>query len=173
MNRTQYKQWLIQRLAEVEPTIARPATEHEAQIVFEAKSHAYALGLYELANQLPERETKTPLDCCLRLRECLAYLERPPSAARDGDSLIGLEEAAQILGYKPSGLRKIVAKRRIQFVQHGRGPIKFRREWLDEFINANGGGPQDIQRSPAQSRISPIAMEPRFGFDPSLFHADS
>jgi hypothetical protein len=58
--------------------------------------------------------------------------------------LLTLEEAAAQLGYSASGLRKIVNSTKagksgaaIQFFQVGRGPIKFRQEWLDEFIDAN------------------------------------
>ena len=88
MTKNEFKQWLEERLAEVEATIDRPATAHEANIVFEAKKHAYALRLFELANMMPERELKTPLDCCLRLQECLLYLETPPPVACDDDTLI-------------------------------------------------------------------------------------
>ena len=59
-------------------------------------------------------------------------------------SLVSLEDAATMLGYTPSGLRKIINRTRagkpgptIQFFQVGKGPIKFRPEWIDEFIAAN------------------------------------
>jgi hypothetical protein len=58
--------------------------------------------------------------------------------------LLTLEEAAAQLGYSASGLRKIVNSTKagkggagILFFQVGRGPIKFRQEWLDEFVEAN------------------------------------
>jgi hypothetical protein len=62
--------------------------------------------------------------------------------------LITLSEAAKRLGYSAWGLRKIVtrSKRREaaglpplikSFQLARRGPIKFRHEWLDEFIEAN------------------------------------
>jgi hypothetical protein len=60
------------------------------------------------------------------------------------DPLLSLDEAAKLLGYSPSGLRKIVNRTKagkqdaaIQFFQVGKGPIKFRREWIDDFIAAN------------------------------------
>lgn len=69
------------------------------------------------------------------------------------DSLLSLEEAAELLGYSPSGLRKIVNRTRagklgatIRFFQIGNGPIKFKREWLDDFISANSVIP--VQRRP-------------------------
>ena len=54
------------------------------------------------------------------------------------ETLIGLEEAAQLLGYSVSGLRKIINRSRrkirgepavgptIRFFQAGRSPIKFK-----------------------------------------------
>ena len=69
------------------------------------------------------------------------------------DSLISLEEAAELLGYSPSGLRKIVNRTRagksaatIRFFQIGNGPIKIKREWVDDFIAANSVMP--VQRRP-------------------------
>ena len=69
------------------------------------------------------------------------------------DELISLESAARLLGYTPSGLRKIVRRTKqgkpgatIQFVQVGKGPIRFKREWLDEFVEANSVAPP--QRPP-------------------------
>lgn len=60
------------------------------------------------------------------------------------EPLLTLEEAAKLLGYSASGLRKIVNRTKagkvggtIQFFQLGRGPIKFKREWIDDFIAAN------------------------------------
>lgn len=89
------------------------------------------------------------------------------------DALLNLRDAAAYLGYNSAGLRKIVKGRQIQFVQNGRGPIKFRRQWLDDFIATKAGGPRDVKRSPVQRRRSAIAAAPSHGFDPDLFHADS
>ena len=178
MTRNQYKQWLIQRLVEVEARIDRPATEREANIVFEAKKYAYALRLFELANLMLELELKTPLDCCLRLQECLRYLDNPPPVACDDDSLIDLKEAARILGYSVDRTRRLANKGEIRYVRfgQGRGRFKFRREWLAEHIaGGSSTGPKQIDRSPAQSRttlITPLTIEPRYGFDPSLFRTN-
>ena len=63
--------------------------------------------------------------------------------------LLSLKEAAAYLGYTERGLRKIVGRSwlarlrtgswnvpTIEFSQAGkRGAIRFRREWLDDFIN--------------------------------------
>jgi hypothetical protein len=90
------------------------------------------------------------------------------------EPLLNLAEAAALLGYAPSGLRKIVNRTKrgeqggaIRFMQVGRGPIRFRRAWIEEFIEANTTGPKPVERSPVQRR-SP-SIEPRFGFDPKLF----
>jgi len=173
MTRKQYKQWLIERLAEVEERIDRPATEREASIVFEAKKHAYFLGLRELANMLPERELKTPLDCCLRLQDCLDWVENPPPADYDEDTLIDLKEAARLIGYSVDRTRRLAKKGDITYVQNGRGRIKFRRKAIDEYIAANSTGPKKIDRLPAQRRAMPIVFEPRPSFDPSFFQSNS
>lgn len=179
MTREQYKQWLLERLAEVEAKIdqeeARPATAHEANIVFEAKKHAYKLQLFELANLMPERELKTPLDCCLRLRECLDYLETPPPAACDDNSLLDAKEAARILSLSVDRTRRLANKGEIRHVRFGgrRGQFKFRREWLEEYIAGSLTGPKKINRSPSQRRAMPIVFEPRESFDPSFFQSNS
>lgn len=178
MTRNQYKRWLSERLAEIEDrTVEREATAREADTVFEAKCIAYDLELYDLAKQLPERPRKTQLDCCLRLRECLDFLEHlenPPSAPVDDNRLLSLKEAAEYLGYKPEGLRTVVKQGRIQFSKNGeRGHYKFRRAWLEEFLRTQGGGPESIDRAPAQRREMPIAFDLRPSFDPSFFQSDS
>lgn len=61
--------------------------------------------------------------------------------------LLSLPEAADALGYSVKGLRKIVDRSRakangvrtrgptIRFFQTSKGaPVKFKREWLEEFI---------------------------------------
>jgi hypothetical protein len=48
--------------------------------------------------------------------------------------MIGLKEAAQMIGYSVPGLRDLVKRRKIKsFQPHAHCPIKFRQEWLDEF----------------------------------------
>lgn len=177
MTKKQFKLWLIRRLGEVEQTIDRPATAREADTVYEAKRYAYELGLRPLADMMPERDLKTPLDCCLRLHECLDYLrnlENPPSVPVDDNAWLSLKQAAAYLGYKTEGFRPIVAQGRVQFERNGeRGRYKFRRAWLDEFRRTIGGGPESIDRSPAQRREMPIAFDLRPNFDPSFFQSDS
>lgn len=97
------------------------------------------------------------------------------------DELIGLNQAARILGYSPSGLRRIVeATRRrtagrsvtgptIKFFQPGpRGEIKFSPQWIKEFIAENTVDPAAKPR-PATRRTrkrSSLATTPdTHGFD--------
>jgi len=101
-----------------------------------------------------------------------AQLQLHSPAPSAPDALLNLNEAAAYLDYAPAGLRKLVAQQRIQYTQNGRGPIRFRREWLDKFIAENAGGPQDVPRSPAQRRTKSISVTSSHGFDPALFHAD-
>ncbi len=72
---------------------------------------------------------------------------RPTKGA---DDMIPLAAAASQLYYSTSGLRKIVARTKsgrpgakIQFFQIGSGHIKFRQEWLDEFVRSNSIGPDE------------------------------
>lgn len=73
------------------------------------------------------------------------------------ESLIGLEEAAQLLGYSVSGLRKIINRSRrkirgepavgptIRFFQAGpKAPIKFKPVWIEDFICQHTGDPSRI-----------------------------
>lgn len=86
--------------------------------------------------------------------------------------LISLSDAAQLLGYSTSGLRKLVRRRAIRFFQlRPHSPIKFRREWLDEFVAAHcaePGAPADVKKR--QKPKAGSIVEPAFGFDPSLLN---
>ena len=93
------------------------------------------------------------------LARCLETFEAPAE-------LIPLATAADLLGYKPAGLRKVVKTGRIRHVQNGNGPIKFRREWIDEYIQANN--PKGVERSPAKTKPKPPKSTIP-GFNPKLF----
>lgn len=75
--------------------------------------------------------------------------------------MLSLKDAAKRVGYSPSGLRKIVNRTKagkpgpqIQFFQVPRGRIKFRLEWLDDFVLANSVEPGEVQpfRKPVNGR---------------------
>lgn len=114
-----------------------------------------------------------------QLIEVRRYLAAAIAATEtQSDELLTLDEAAKVLGYTASGLRKIVNRTKaggqgptISFVQVGQGPIKFRHESLDEYIKANTVSPQGVERQPKKEPApSPvIAIEPRYGFDPSFY----
>jgi hypothetical protein len=83
------------------------------------------------------------------------------------DRLLSLAEAAELLGMEASGLRKIVARTKrgtpgpqIQFFQIGQGHIKFRREWIERFIEDHSIKPGQVrQRKPQQPRSKLTAYE--------------
>jgi excisionase family DNA binding protein len=95
MNTTEFKDWISERLAELEPTIGRPASQSEAAIVAEAKQYAYGLGLHDLAYTLPDTErVKTPLTAANQLKRCLAALETETPAEPQTDWLTVQQAAA-------------------------------------------------------------------------------
>jgi hypothetical protein len=106
--------------------------------------------------------------------------------------MIGLDEAAQLLGYSVSGLRKIVDRSRrrlrgepvvrpmIQFFQAGpKAPIKFKPQWVDDFIRQHTGDPSRnvpqpnrVQRTPVaapNAELVPPDVGESLGFDPTLY----
>lgn len=92
----------------------------------------------------------------------LAAVQSSPT----NDGLLPLADAAQILGYKPAGLRKLAKQGAIRYFQNGRGPIKFHKEWIDAYLQSNN--PSGVKRSPAQCRTQPTRSS-IVGFDPILF----
>src|SRR5262245_60708964 len=70
---TAFRQWVHDATAELwlhRDNESREYHRKVARLIRRAKQHAYTLDL-EVANDLPERPTKTPLDGLLRLRDCL------------------------------------------------------------------------------------------------------
>lgn len=82
--------------------------------------------------------------------------------------MLSLEQAAAYLGYSPSGLRKLVQRTRerkhgrtIKFFQSGKwSNIKFKQEWLDEFIEQ--GTVEPVPTKP-KKRVSNAEVERIFG----------
>jgi excisionase family DNA binding protein len=76
--------------------------------------------------------------------------------------LLNLNEAADVLGYSVSGLRKLIrANRGPRYTRAGqRGQFRFKQEWLEEFVE-QGATP-----------VKPLRVRPKiksqFGFDPAL-----
>ena len=72
--------------------------------------------------------------------------------------MLDIEEVAQQLGCTVSGVRKVVARGEIRYFQHGkRGRLKFKPEWVDEFVAEHTHAPTDEQprRAPAKRASKP------------------
>ena len=71
MTTKQFRSWLLATLDQI-PVENRAPIRRFAEIVAEAKAHAYAVGLYDLALTLPDtEEVKTALTAANQLRRCL------------------------------------------------------------------------------------------------------
>lgn len=72
--------------------------------------------------------------------------------------MLGIEDAAEQLGCTVSGVRKIVARGEIRYFQHGkRGTLRFKPEWIEEFIaqHTHAPGNQPPPRMPARRAPKP------------------
>ncbi|MBX3427597.1 MAG: hypothetical protein KF688_18095 [Pirellulales bacterium] len=129
------------------------ADEYVAGIVNQVSEWAAANGHAALVREWTPAATR--LEARRYLAEAIAATKTAPN-----DELLTLDQAADILGYSASGLRKIITQTKagkpgIQFSQIGNGPIKFKREWLDEFAVANSTMP----RQP-RPRVEPQHLKP-------------
>ena len=89
--------------------------------------------------------------------------------------LLDIASVARQLGCTVSGVRKVVARGEIRYFQHGkRGRLKFKPEWVDEFIASHTHAPSDEQprRVPAKRASKPPSRDSRdsgkvcgFGWD--------
>jgi len=93
--------------------------------------------------------------------------------------LLSLQEAAEALGYSVKGLRKIVDRSRsrargvrtrgptIKFFQAGEhSPIKFKPQWIEEFITGHTIDPAP----PVRMNGERIVHQNSSGLDPALFN---
>jgi predicted DNA-binding transcriptional regulator AlpA len=80
-----------------------------ARVIRHAKAIAYRLGMYRLADTLPERTTKTPLDGCLRIRECLQFCNGESPEPTDPAALLTIQQVAGLLHVDPRTVRRRVA----------------------------------------------------------------
>ena len=72
--------------------------------------------------------------------------------------MLNIEEVAKQLGCTVSGVRKVVARGEIRYFQHGkRGRLKFKPEWVDEFVASHTHAPSNEQphRVPAKRASKP------------------
>jgi hypothetical protein len=103
------------------------------------------------------------------------------------EAMIGVREAARILGCSESGVRRLVDNTRrkaagadvrqptIRFFQATKnGDIKFRPEWIGDFVTGNTLDPDDfVTPAPAASRQrqkqpSTRVLKAKHGLDPAL-----
>ena len=105
---TAFRRWVERAADELRPLVDCDTDQHNAQIarlIRRAKRHAFTLGLYELADKLPERSEKTPLDGLLRLRECVRReCDQNPDA-----QLLTIREVAAMLAIDERSVRRRVA----------------------------------------------------------------
>ena len=156
----QFRRWLSDHIDSLEggDEFNESLWKEAHALVDEAREYAYQLRLPDVVMLAKPGEPR------LRLCEMIAAL---PSETVDESALIDLATAAELLGYKPAGLRKVVKAGQIRYVQNGKGPIKFRREWVEEFIKSNN--PKGVERSPSQRRTPPPPISTVTGFDPKYF----
>ena len=71
--------------------------------------------------------------------------------------MLDINDVATQLGNTPSGVRKLVAKKEIKYFQHGKhGRIKFKQEWIDEFIDKNTIAPKSELSTPKPKTKKPL-----------------
>lgn len=74
---TTFRQWVRRATDELTAKIDNEPDKETyfqvAKVIRRAKRHAFTLGLFGLADKLPERMAKSPIDGLLRLRECARY----------------------------------------------------------------------------------------------------
>jgi len=158
MTLTELKNWCRSQLELLDTEGEADSTS--AGIVRKLKQHCYDCGLYDFALTLPIERRKYPISAAIQLKRTLAELEIPP----DDNSLLDMQQAAAILGYQVSGLRRIVRQGRIQYLQNGQGPIKFKREWLEDFANSLIATTTENQQKQPQGITEAV-----YGFDPNLY----
>jgi hypothetical protein len=83
--------------------------------------------------------------------------ERRPVAV-----MLSLAQAAELLGYSTSGLRKLVRRGDVRYFQaRPHAPLKFRQEWLDDFIECGSQPSEPARRQRRPKPAPPVAN--RFG----------
>ena len=91
----------------------------------------------------------------------------------EDDRLISLAEAAAYCGYTEDAFREIVARPRNRpryFQTQKKGSIKFRKSWLDEWIQENSKGEEPIVAAPVRRKRGwkPSIVSNGMGLDMSL-----
>lgn len=134
----QFKRWLKAQLVMLDKLAEQPYLDEDfgdmGQMISEAARKASMLGFGQWSFYADTEQLGI-----IRAREILSEIIAALDAktADAISELLTLEQAAKHLGYSPSGLRKMAKRGDVRCVQSKpSAPLKFRREWLDEFGKA-------------------------------------
>ncbi len=141
---TAFRDWARRAVAAIEPLIAADvmadfdAETHAdlARLVRLAKAHAYRLGLFGLANRLPEPRFKTVLDALLRLQTCARH--KSGGRKSNGRGRLTPPQVAERYGASPDTVRGWIERgelRAVNIARPGSKRARYRIEpdALDEF----------------------------------------
>ena len=123
------------------------------------KDYYTSVEIEEIVNttrRLACRFMDDPGRCQYTVHAALAYVGRilrelfTPDVPKE---MLSLREASRLLGYTEKGLRKIVARKGIEcFQSKPWAPIKFKREWIDNFVESH-----TKQRPVARPKSKPLS----------------
>lgn len=78
--------------------------------------------------------------------------------------MLNLAQAAKMLGYSSSGLRKLVRRGEVRFFQaRPHAPLRFRPEWIDAYIEAKSAPMDEPSHSRRQRQPKTTPVANRFG----------
>jgi hypothetical protein len=153
-----YRRWLQVQLVHLDDLEAHPELndchyDEVASLVREAGRRAAAAGVSVAVSLCNVRRGGLSIATAREiLAGCLESLPQPKS------ELLTLQQAAEYLGYSTKGLRKVVKRGDLRFVQaKPRAPLKFRKEWLDDFGTRKDETPKESK--PVRSKHG---FDPRF-----------
>ena len=140
-NLTEFKQWCQDSIAALEDLLdGEPTAELKAQaaaIVIRAKTHAYSITAYDLADVLPARDEKNLVDALLRLRECLEWIESggPEEEPAPGVPLT-VRQVARRLNVDDRTIYSLCSSGALAHhrIGNGRGTIRIMPEDLNRFL---------------------------------------
>lgn len=176
LTREQFRAFLLERIDQLDRLYEScdPHLVVESAAVYAAAAHAAGdmaakLGLADLHKASLEFQGMAEAPAVKTfLSSCLAACQPSEAPAE----MLTIAEAARILGISTSGLRKLVSRSAIRFAQSAKhAPIRFRREWLDEFIDGKAGNTAEVKgRKERKSKAARARVESQFGFDPGLLN---
>ncbi len=143
-NLTEFRQWCQDSIAALEDLLDGELTAElkaqAASIVIRAKTHAYSITAYDLADVLPARDEKNLIDALLRLRECLAWIESggPDKEPAPGVPLT-VRQAARQLNVDDRTIYSLCSSGAIAHhrIGNGRGTIRIAPDDLNRFLDSS------------------------------------